>query len=68
MDQDIMAKFSRLKWFKFVPRLISMLEIRKCYHFNPKLPTFAVASSFTAFLIYVLYGPQNGKTEKIKVI
>ena len=61
-----MVKFSRLKWFKFVPRLISMWGIRKCHHFDPKLPTFAIANSFTVFLIYALYGSQNGKIKQIE--
>ena len=64
MDPDT-AKFSRLKKFKFVHRLILMWGIRKCHHFNPKLPTFAIASSFTAYLIYILYGSQNGKIKQI---
>ena len=67
MDPDT-AKFRRFKWFKFVPRLISMWGIRKCHHFNPKLPTVAIASIFTAYLIYVLYGPQYGKIKQIEVI
>ena len=29
---------------------------------------FAIASSFTSYLIYVLYWPQNGKIEQIEVI
>ena len=60
MDPDT-AKFSKFKWFKFVPRLISMWGIRKCHHFNPKLSTFAIANSFTAFFIYVLYWPKQRK-------
>ena len=60
MDPDT-AKFSRLKWFKFVSRLILMWEIQKCNSSNLKLPLFAIAISFTANIIYVLYGPQKGK-------
>ena len=67
MDPD-MAKFSTLKWFKFVPRLISMWGIRKCYHFNSKLPTFTIASSYTEYFIYVLYGAQDGKVKQIEAI
>ena len=66
MDPD-MAKSSRFKWFKFVPSLISMWGIRKCHHFNPKLPTFVITSSFTAYLNYVLYGTQNGRIKQIGV-
>ena len=44
MDPET-AKFSRLKWSKFVSRLISMWGVRKCNHFNPKLPTFIIANS-----------------------
>ena len=62
------AKLCRFKWFSFVPRLISMWGIRKCHHFNPKLATFDIAISFTAYFVYVLYGPQNGKIKQIKVI
>ena len=51
-----------------VPRLISMWGIRKSHHFNSELPTFAIVSSFTAYLIYVLYGPQNGKIKQIELI
>ena len=29
---------------------------------------FAIASGFTAYLIYVLYGPQYGKIKQIEVI
>ena len=29
---------------------------------------FATASNFTAYLFYVLYGPQNGKIKQIEVI
>ena len=64
MDQDT-AKFSRFKWFKFVLRIISIGGIRKCHHFNPKLPMVASASSFTTYLIYVLYGPQYGQNKQI---
>ena len=58
---------AKLKGFKFVPRLILKRGIRKCQYFDPKLPTFAVANSFTAYLIYVLYGTQNGKIKQIGV-
>ena len=61
MDSDT-AKFSIFKGFKFVPRLISMWGIKKYHHLIPKQPTFDIASSFTANLIYVLYGPKNGRT------
>ena len=61
-------KFSRSKGFKFVPWLISMWGIRKCHHFNPKLPTSAIASTFTEYLNYILYGTQNGKIKQIEVI
>ena len=67
IDPDT-SKFSRFKGLKFVPWLISMWGIRKCHHFNPKLPTLAIASSFTAYLIYVLYGAQNGKIKQIEAI
>ena len=67
MDRDT-AKFSKLKWFKFVPRLISMWGIRKCNRFNPKLPTFAIVISFTTYIIYVLYGSQKCKIKQIEVI
>ena len=60
MDSDT-AKFSRLKWFKFVHRLISMWGIRKCNLFNPKLPIFAIASSFFAYIIYCM----DSKTAKL---
>ena len=45
-----------------------MWEILRCHYFNPKLPTFIIASSFTAYLIYVLYGPKNGIIKQIEVI
>ena len=61
------TKFSRLKRFKFVPRLILRLGIQKYQHFDPKLPTFAIASSYTVYLINVLYGAQNGIIEQIGV-
>ena len=35
--------------------------------FNPKLPTFAIASSYTEDFIYVLYRTQNGKIKQIGV-
>ena len=61
-------KLRRLARFKFVPRLVSMWGIRKYLYLNPKLTTFAIASRFTAYLIYVLYGLQNGKIKQIEVI
>ena len=56
------AKLSRLK---FVPLLIMKWRIRKCQYFDPKLPTFAVANSYTKHLIYVLIGTQNSKIKQI---
>ena len=56
------AKFSRFKGFKFAPWLISMWEI------ETKLPTFAIAITFTAYLTYILYGPQYGEIKQIEVI
>ena len=32
---------------------------------DPKLPTFAVANSFNAYLIYVLYEPLNDRIKQI---
>ena len=66
------AKLSRLKWLKFVPRLILKRGIRKCQYFDPKLPIFSVANSFTAFFIYLLYiyllyGPQKAELSRLEL-
>ena len=57
--QGVLYGFKQIKVFKFVPRLILKQGIRKRQYFDPKLPMFAVANSFTAYLIYLQYGPQN---------
>jgi hypothetical protein len=31
------------------------------------MPTFAVASNFTAYLIYVMNGRQNGRAKQLRV-
>ena len=54
------GKTNQIEVIEFVPRLILKRGIRKCQYFDPKLSTFAVANSFPAYLIYVLYGPENG--------
>ena len=56
------AEFSAVVLTTYCTPLTSLPFLR----YN-RLSTFAVANSFTAYLIYVLYGAQNGKT-KIEVI
>ena len=51
------GKIKQIEVIKFVPRLILKQGIRKCQYFDPKLPMLAIANSFTAYLICVLYGP-----------
>ena len=37
------------------------------WEFETKLPMSAIASSFTVYFIYVLYGPQNGRIKLLGV-
>ena len=44
-----------------------MWGIRNFNHFNSKLPAYVIVNSLTTYLIYVLYGPQNGKIKQIGI-
>ena len=50
-------------------RVLSLsLDQFRCGEFKTQLPTLAIVNSFTAYIIYVLYGPQYGKIKQLEVI
>ena len=61
------GKIKQIELINFVPRLILKWGIKKSKYFDPKLPMFAIANSFTKYLIYVLYWPINGRTKQTGV-